>query len=231
MSSIDHLHSETTTLPLQHSLALRCQQFLAGALRTDHPSHAVVSAYSGPRSMKYTLQSRFLPSIGHLVQDGSIPHADYPAALRDLHTRAVADSVSSMGPNRVLGVRPPLVDPSELELGRAQRTSLAQLRSGHSSRLNSFLHRVGRAPSPECPDCHLEDHTVHHIFECTAAPTLLTPIDLWEHPREVIDFISTTSSFSFLQPPVVPPIPTGPGPPGPTGPGPPAGPHGALRPP
>ena len=213
MASIDHLHSETSTLPLHRSLSLRCQQFLAGALRLDHPSYPTVTSYSGPRNMKHTLQSRFLPSISHLLQEDIMPSHNYRAALCSLHTEAMTGAIAETGHNRVLGTRPPQVDPSELLLGRSQRTALSQLRSSHSGRLNSYLHRVGWAPSPTCPDCQQSDHTVSHVFSCPSAPTQLTPVDLWKRPQQVVSFLSSTPAFAFLQPPSDPPAPTGPGPP------------------
>ena len=106
MSPSDHLHSETSILPLHNSLTLRCQQFLVGALRPDSPSHHTVTSYSGPREMKHTLQSRFLPSVGHLLQGDIVPPSNYRSALRSPHTSAVSNAISGMGPNRVLGGRP-----------------------------------------------------------------------------------------------------------------------------
>ena len=63
MLPVSHLHTEASMLPLNESLALRCRQYLASAMRTDRPSHGVVTAYSRPRDKKETLQNRFLSSI------------------------------------------------------------------------------------------------------------------------------------------------------------------------
>ena len=60
MSSLQHLHSEASTLPLADKLQLLNTQFLTSALRPDHPFHELVTADSGPRCMKHTLQSKYL---------------------------------------------------------------------------------------------------------------------------------------------------------------------------
>ena len=51
MTSIDHLHKETTMLPVQNHLSLITSQFLAGALQPSNPSHSVVTSPSDIRNM------------------------------------------------------------------------------------------------------------------------------------------------------------------------------------
>jgi len=54
------------------------------------------------------------------------------------------------------------------KLPRNQSTLLFQLRTGHAP-LNRHLHRITRAPSPKCQQCHLRDETVHHfLINCPA---------------------------------------------------------------
>ena len=98
-------------------------------------------------------------------------------------------------PNKVL-LGPPLeVDPSERLLPRPYRSTLSQLRSGYCSRLQSYLHRVGRAPSPACPDCGDVPHTTEHLFSCPVSPTDLAPADLWTASLQAALFISSTPSL------------------------------------
>ena len=54
-ASQGHLHTETKILPIVDSLNLLCRQYLASALCPSHPSHAIVTAPSGPRNVKHTL--------------------------------------------------------------------------------------------------------------------------------------------------------------------------------
>ena len=82
MLPVSHLHTEASMLPLNESLALRCRQYLASAMRTDRPSHGVVTAYSRPRDKKETLQNRFLSSIQYFLQQGTLPTDSHPTAFR-----------------------------------------------------------------------------------------------------------------------------------------------------
>ena len=112
-------------------LSMLSTQFLASCLRQSHPSHAVVASLPGPRSMKSTLQSKFITSIlPHLI-DGVLDPSNYRAVIRQIHTQAVSNTISSLNENPLLGTLPPPISPSETRLTRAQRTTLAQLRSGH----------------------------------------------------------------------------------------------------
>ena len=212
MTSQDHLHVEARMLPVDRELSMLCSQFLLGALRRGHPSRAVVSADPGPRGIRSTLLSRFLPTVQDHLLDGVTPDTSYRDSLRAIHSGAVADAISSAAPNRVLDRAPPPVDPSEARLPRHYRTSLAQLRSGFSSAMGDYLFKVHRRTSPVCPECSGDenteqfDHTVRHLFSCQTHPTDLRPVDLWDRPCEVANFISTLPSFSHL-PPLPPPPP------------------------
>ena len=187
-----------------------CRQSLLGALRPGHPSNAVVSTDPGPRNIRSTLRSKFLPSIQSHLQDGVTPEDSYRQSLAEIHRGAVADAIQSAAPNRVLGHRAPPVSAEEKSLPRHIRTTLAQLRTGFSSAMGDYLHRIGRAPSPLCPECGTEDHSVPHLFTCPARPTDLCPADLWRRPREVAHFLSTLPSFAHL--PALPPPPPEPPP-------------------
>ena len=179
MTDNGHLYSEVSVLPVQDHLSLLSSQFLARCLIPTHPSHSTVTAPSGPRQMKYTLQSRFLPTVAPYLTNGTLPPDTYRATIASLHTSAVSASISSRPPNRVLQEPAPPVSEEERTLPRPYRTTLAQLRSGFSPALNTYLERVGRSPDGLCPSCHSSPHTTSHIFTCPSHPTSLTVRDLW----------------------------------------------------
>ena len=56
MSSVDHLHTEAKIMTVGEHLDMLCSQALATYLQPGHPSFAVVTADSGPRTKKQTLQ-------------------------------------------------------------------------------------------------------------------------------------------------------------------------------
>ena len=62
----------------------------------------------------------------------------------------------------------PTVSPEELTLPRSARCALSRLRcNGHSTLLNSYLHRVGRAETPSCSNCGSEPQDLSHlVLDC-----------------------------------------------------------------
>jgi len=49
---------------------------------------------------------------------------------------------------------------------RSQCITVAQLRTGHSLLLASYLHRIGQQQSPGCPYCGGDDETAQHLLLC-----------------------------------------------------------------
>ena len=86
-ADIQHLHSESSVLPLPDHLRMLCSQFLAGALRPTHPSHALVTQDPGPRHRIPLLQSTFRSSIAEfLMGDGFADPECHRATIADIHT-------------------------------------------------------------------------------------------------------------------------------------------------
>ena len=85
----------------------------------------------------------------------------------------------------------PSVSPEELTLPRSARCALSRLRcNGHSTLLNSYLHRVGRAETP-CSNCGSVPQDLSHlVLDCPVLDPLRraifghTPslLDLWSRP-------------------------------------------------
>ena len=188
------------------------EQSLVSALRPNHPSHATVTAPVGPRHMKNTLSSKHLNSVAPRLSNGITDPAEYRSILKAIHTDTVSGVVSSFGRSRVLDGPRPELSPSERLLSRAERSALAQLRTGECQLLNDFLSKVGRAESAVCPECRYRRHTVNHLFACDAVPTTLTTRDLWVNPATAMRFLQSLPSFSHListdpPPPRPPPEP------------------------
>ena len=120
-----------------------------------------------------------------IVFDGKIKDA-----LNSLHTDAVSEAIANFKPNLVLDGRPPPIHASENTLTRPERTTLAQLRSGYSKYLNTYLARVNGDVPMNCPLCDTAPHTTKHLFDCPLRPTALTPISLWTNPVEASRFLA-----------------------------------------
>ena len=202
------LHPSTISTPRRNQhLRLLSSQYLARALHPNHPSHHLVSAPPPPghRKLKHSLRSKCLDDVSPFLQDGVL-RGSTKETLDRLHTKVVDETKASFGPNRVLGTAAPDIHPSESTLPRATRATLSQLRSGHCSKLQTYRHRLGRVDDDLCPDCRVAPHSTSHLFECTAKPTNLTTISLWERPRDAAAFISSLTNFQDLPSSLSPPL-------------------------
>jgi hypothetical protein len=206
-ASEDHLHQETGVLPVADRLDVLCTQYLASAMRRDHPSHETVLIPSGPRRMKETLQSRYMHAVEPYLYDKVIMEASYKRILSDIHMATVSAAISRPGPNRVLGCRPPAVSSSEKRLPRSWGTTLSHLRSDFCSKTKFYQFFIKKVNDDLCPECQTEAQSVNHLFRCPALPTSLRPIDLWKNPITVANFLRGFPSFAALPAPPVPPPP------------------------
>ena len=88
--------------------------------------------------------------------------------LKELHTLHVRTTLENYRPNTVLNAHPPKIHKDETHLSRPTRTTLAQLRTGYSKTLQSYMHRLDPTIPDICPDCLLHPHTF--------STALLTPL-------------------------------------------------------
>ena len=74
----------------------------------------------------------------------------------------------------------PSVSPEELTL---PRSALSRLRcNGHSTLLNSYLHKIGRAETPSCSNCGSEPQDLSHlVLDCPVLDPLRRAI-FWPYP-------------------------------------------------
>ena len=136
--------------------------------------------------MKETLFTRHRSAVEPLMIA-----KDRKTTLQAIHTMAVNQAVTSLGRNVVLDDRPPAINISEKELTRKERTTLAQLRSGHCRLLGSYKSRISKDVTLDvCADCGKTPHDVKHLFNCPAHPTTMTPSDLWNRPVDAIRELS-----------------------------------------
>ena len=212
-ASESHLHYESQVVPVADHLKMLSSQYLVSALRPIHPSHAVVTAPSGPRNMKASLSSKHLLDVSPHLTDGVVDPVSYPTILKSIHTSSVASSIAALGNNRLLGAPPPPISTSEISLSRGQRTTLSQLRSGFCKLLNDYRLILKKTTSAICPECLIRRHTATHLFNCDAVPTDLSLRDLWTNLVDVMNFLLTLPSFASLVPPDPHPPPPPPEPP------------------
>ena len=117
--------------------------------------------------------------------------------LQALHTSFVNTKIGNMKDNRVLNNQLPSINDEETLLPRRQRTTLSQLRSGHCKLLNSYKKRLKQSDSSSCPNCGMDPHDVHHLFDCMAHPNDLSPVNLLDKPIETIRQLSFLGSRNY----------------------------------
>ena len=189
MSDIGHLHSEVKEMYVKDHCEMLSRQFLLNSTDPNHPNHGALQA-APRRQMKHTLTSRFKEDVHPLTVNGTTDEINRKEGIKTLHTQGVANNIAKIGNNKVLNEPAPKIAASERTLTRKTRTILAQLRSGYSSHLNSFLARINPTEyTDECPDCGLAGHTTQHLFQCPSKPTELEPRTLWEDPPAAAAFL------------------------------------------
>ena len=133
--------------------------------------------------MKKTLSTTHLKDIAHLIKEGGNDCATLKTGLITIHSTTSAPHI------KVLNAPPPDIHSEEKSLPRRTRSVLSQLRSGYSSYLSSYMHRINKIPSPECPKCGYHTHDTPHLFNCPQNPASLHVLDLWRKPKEAATFL------------------------------------------
>ena len=106
-------------MPVAEHLDMLSAQFLASTLRPSHPSNAIVTAPSGPRSMKQTLYTKHIDRVSPFLTDGATDPATYGALVKKLHTVCVDESIKNLGSYRLLNESPPpKISSTEVTLSR-----------------------------------------------------------------------------------------------------------------
>ena len=192
MTEVGHLHHETKVMPVKEHSYMLSQQHLLAMTHPSHPNSCNLN-HRPPRQMRQTLTSKF----GSKIRDLNLQNIEEDQAksqLRyhqtEIHTRCVQETIEAFQANKVLQTCPPPINQDEKNLPRPTRSTLSQIRSGYSSYLNSYLHRINPTKYQEnCPKCNSSIHNSQHLFNCPANPTDLTVTSLWENPVEAATFL------------------------------------------
>jgi hypothetical protein len=189
MTPIVHLHRETKILPLKEHGEMLTKQFLLNCHLPGHPSSKHLDRPVPDRPNRKPTLLRLKNSINHLI-----PVLDKPSlkqSIKRVHTETVQSTISQYENNKVLNNIPPEISSEEENLSRKERCLLSQLRSGYSSLLYSYKHRIDNTDTIQdmCPKCGASPHDTPHLFNCRLNPTNLTPINLWTTPHQAANFL------------------------------------------
>ena len=183
MTGTDHLHKECKILPVRIHSEMVTKQFAAACFQNSHPGNKHINLPKPARNLKPTLM-RHEDEVAELFRSGS-----YKENLKKIHTTTVKHTLATYSENRVLQAQAPEIHKEEKTLPRDTRSQLARLRSGFARQLKSYLSRIDQSVRDECPDCGCTPHDTVHLFNCTANPTTLSPLDLWKNPRRCAEFL------------------------------------------
>lgn len=198
IASTDHVHAETKIMPVQQHCEMLSQQYLLSTQLESHPVREDLTRPQPARRTKHTLVTKFGRRIKRLAPSDEILTNDhYKAKLKRIHTDSVRDVIDIQAVNPVLNTKAPEIHPSERWLPRKTRATLSQLRSGHSTHLNSYLSRLDQQISDRCPDCNVRGHTTKHLFRCKNRPTHLTVQSLWKQPADAAQFLGLPQAEIF----------------------------------
>ena len=190
MTLEDHLHDECKILPVRKHCSLLTRQHLIKCEDSSHPNHGSSRSEPTDRARQIKVDYRNeKAAIGHLTSMIGENRMTVKEALSWVHTETVNGALRDRRVNAVLGEHPPSIADSEKSLPRQTRVTLAQLRSGYSKYLNSYLARVNPEIVDVCPQCGCSHHTTRHLFECPLRPTTLTTRSLWTDPIGAAGFL------------------------------------------
>ncbi|KAI5730864.1 hypothetical protein M8J77_001059 [Diaphorina citri] len=189
MSHQDHLHRETSILPVKPHNELLASQYLLQCHATTHPCNVLLHRPTPPRHIRGNLVTKFLEHVSNYIPPDGLDALTYKIGLRGIHTDFVERAIGEYTVNRVLDDVPPDINGAEIDLPRSTRCTLAQLRSGWCRLLNSYMSRIDGVTSNSCPKCNTGPHDVKHLFQCPAAPTNLDVTTLWTDPTEAARFL------------------------------------------
>ena len=197
MASEGHIHRETKVMQVKRHNEMLSLQFLDGARLPERGLEATLQrAPPSSRNIRETLVSRYSGRLARVAGQHHQDQWDHRTVLRLIHRDAVAESQAALDPPRTWEESYPFlpvpdIDPRETELPRSARCTLAQLRSGFSVKLRSYMNRIDPTTSPLCPECNAASHTVAHLFLCPAKPPPqgLSVESLWTHTEDAARFL------------------------------------------
>ena len=178
----NHYHQETKVLPVETHIKMLTSQYRENMRDPSHPLHNTLTDPKPDRKMKNTAQDTDYSLVVHSCDSETDVEKDRKRNRSTIHTEIVKEHLENIGINALLERTAPNVHGSELELPRAMRRTLAQLRAQKCPLLRKYLHSIGAAEDACCPLCWRSEHNTAHLFECKEIVTQLAPKDLWEQP-------------------------------------------------
>ena len=190
MSDQDHLHNETQILPVKEHSEMLSKQYMISMHQQHHPNRWQLTKPCSTRDIKKSLLHKHKKDIQVFVSpDQIIDKKQCKQAQKAIHTSSVKDTINNFKASKVTNKPAPRISNDEKQLPRETRVKLAQLRSGYSTLLNSYMLRINKSDTDLCKTCNEVPETSMHLFNCKENPTELTADSLWNSPLEAATFL------------------------------------------
>ncbi|KAI5693750.1 hypothetical protein M8J75_005122 [Diaphorina citri] len=118
MSHQDHLHRETSILPVKPHNELLASQYLLQCHATTHPCNVLLHRPTPPRHIRGNLVTKFLEHVSNYIPPDGLDALTYKIGLRGIHTDFVERAIGEYTVNRVLDDVPPDINGAEIDLPR-----------------------------------------------------------------------------------------------------------------
>ena len=196
-TNINHLHQETSTLPLKIHRQLHASNLKQKSASINHPLNKLMTqpAPLKPRKDNKIMKDSLFLSNSNIInppQTNTLNDIEIEQNIKANHTQAVENHKTNL-PKKIQQLAAPKIHKSKVTLNRYQRRLLSPLRTDKFPFLLTYLHKINPIahPSPTCPLCSDQPHNTQHLFQCKHIQTTLTPSYLWNRPCEAAELLKT----------------------------------------
>ena len=175
-TSTQHLHEETSILPIKQHLALHASQLRQKAQHPEHTLHQLTLQPHQPRNVKQTI----FHNTNYTTNRDTIPDTTTLQTVKNdmkrKHTEIVQSRLQTRTNNTVINGTSPKINAQEQTRPRYTRRTLAQLRANKCLLLIEYLHKISpdTHPTPMCPLYNAHTHNTNHLSTCQHRATHYT---------------------------------------------------------
>ena len=159
-TSTQHLHEETSILPIKQHLTLHTSQLKQKAQYPEHTLHQLTLQPHQPKNMTQTI----FHNTHYTTNRDSTPDTTTLQTVKKImklvHTEIVQSHLQTRTSNKVIYDILPKINAQEQTLPRYTRRTFAQLRTNKYPLLIEYLHKISpdAHPTPMCPLCNAHTH-------------------------------------------------------------------------
>ena len=164
IADVTELHHEARELTVRQHNELISQQVAIACHLPQHPCHQLCHRPPDDRpERRRSLIGQLRPNIQQCLAEVPLSNTSHKSEISNIHQDVVRIFIESSSSRLLIG-RPPPIDTAEQTLPRKTRTTLAQLRTGHSHILGQYMNRIDPTTRNYCHNCGHSPHDTHHLL-------------------------------------------------------------------